>query len=221
MTPARLAAIALSFAAVTALLVWGLFPSPPVADEDAETARDEAPAEAMAEALPLPGEIKPLPTLVPEQLPTPEELERAHPAGPSPTLWRSVSAAEVSMPRPDAKVEEAMPVALDEAHLGSVQPGEQVTLPLPGGGEAQVVVESRKRSESGSISWVGRLQGVEGNYPVVYTQGRDSAFASIMTPTTTYSLESVKGRGWIYRNPEIHNLAPDGSPDFKIPAHTH
>ena len=46
------------------------------------------------------------------------------------------------------------------------------------------------------------------------TYGADAVFASITTPQGSYSLESVNGSGWIYKNPAEVELTQPGKNDY-------
>lgn len=91
--------------------------------------------------------------------------------------------------------------------------GEQVSLPILGG-IVQAKVESARYLQNGDYSWSGHLYGYGSDYPVVMTYGERSVFATITTPQGSYSMESMDGLGWLYKNPAEIELSAHGSSDF-------
>ncbi len=95
--------------------------------------------------------------------------------------------------------------------------GERVEFHLPGGERVQAVVEQVQMHHNGDESWSGHLQGYGDQYPVAVTTGVNSAFATITTPNGSYSMEAVRGAGWVYKNPSETELANPGHIDQVIP----
>ncbi len=95
--------------------------------------------------------------------------------------------------------------------------GERVEFLLPGGERVQAVVEQVQLHQNGDESWTGHLQGHGDQYPVAVTTGANSAFATITTPNGSYSMEAVRGAGWVYKNPSETELANPGHIDQVIP----
>lgn len=79
--------------------------------------------------------------------------------------------------------------------------GDKVELPLLDGTAVTVDVASVKVTESGDYVWSGHLEGRQQDYPVVVTQGPHTSFGMITTPQGSYSMETVDGVGWLYKNP--------------------
>ena len=92
--------------------------------------------------------------------------------------------------------------------------GEQIQLTLLNGEQIVVNVKSSKVTRNGDYSWSGHLDGYGDDYPVVMTYGKTSTFAMITTPQGSYSMESVDGVGWLYKNPAEHELTSPGQEDF-------
>lgn len=95
--------------------------------------------------------------------------------------------------------------------------GEQIVLPLLNGRSAKVNVESTQTSDTGDYVWSGHLDGHESDYPVVMTYGANTTFATITTPEGMYTMESVNGVGWLYKNPSEFELSKPGAVDFLEP----
>jgi hypothetical protein len=101
------------------------------------------------------------------------------------------------------------------------QPGEQLDLHLPGDLSVRADVRSSHLNPNGDYSWRGHLNGYDNEYPIVMTYGQNSVFATVTTPQGSYTLESINGRGWIYKNPAEFELSePDATDYLEIP-HTH
>lgn len=92
--------------------------------------------------------------------------------------------------------------------------GEQVVVPLLNGTSVVVNVISSKVTRNGDYSWSGHVAGYGNDYPVIMTYGSKSAFAMITTPQGSYSMESIDGVGWLYKNPAEHELTAPGHEDF-------
>ena len=100
--------------------------------------------------------------------------------------------------------------------------GDQVELPLLNGESATVEIKSSVVTRNGDYSWSGHLEGYGDDYPVVVTYGDSSSFAMITTPNGSYSMESVNGVGWLYKNPSEHELSHPGVEDYlEIPGESH
>lgn len=126
--------------------------------------------------------------------------------------------AAADMPMPGMPLAEGVsvyePVAVDMENPDFPVPGDQLSLALPGGESVVVTVSSASTLGNGDYSWSGHLQGSGSDYPVVMTYGADAVFASITTPQGSYSLESVNGSGWIYKNPAEVELTQPGKNDY-------
>ncbi len=92
--------------------------------------------------------------------------------------------------------------------------GEQVTLPMFNGKKFVADVQTTSVSANGDYTWRGHLTGQGDSYPVVMTYGEHSTFATITTPDGAYTLESVDGLGWLYKNPSFPELSTPGTNDF-------
>lgn len=101
------------------------------------------------------------------------------------------------------------------------EPGEQVALELPEGGLVNATVISSNENPNGDYSWRGYLDGYGTDYPVVMTYGANSVFATVTTPKGSYTLVSVSGSGWIYKNPSEFELSQPGVEDHMEIPHQH
>ncbi|WP_049630506.1 hypothetical protein [Cellvibrio sp. pealriver] len=134
--------------------------------------------------------------------------------------WQADPQVSPAIPLPDAVVDyEPVSVDMDSPAYPGV--GEQVKLMLPGGSELVAKVASSHENPNGDYSWRGYLEGHGDEYPVVMTYGGNSVFATITTPQGSYTLESVNGSGWVYKNPSEFELSEPGKNDYLEIPHAH
>lgn len=92
--------------------------------------------------------------------------------------------------------------------------GEQIQLPMLNGQSVIANVQSTTTNPNGDYTWSGHVQGYGSDYPVVMTYGEHSIFATITTPEGSYTMESIDGLGWLYKNPAEIELSNPGAKDF-------
>lgn len=92
--------------------------------------------------------------------------------------------------------------------------GEQIQLPMLNGQQLFADVQSTTTNPNGDFTWSGHLQGYGTDYPVIMTYGERSIFATITTPEGSYTMESLDGLGWLYKNPAEIELSNPGAKDF-------
>lgn len=129
--------------------------------------------------------------------------------------WSIESSSEVN-PSFDIneKVSEKEAITFDTRSVTESQVGDRVTFSLPGDQQYAVVVEKTQTHRNGDSSWQGHLEGYGNRYPATFTAGDKSGFATVTTPNGSYSLESVNGSGWVYKNPEEAELTQPGVEDY-------
>ena len=116
----------------------------------------------------------------------------------------------------DERVTVKQPITFHPESVEQVTVGTQVQFSLPEGDHFSATVEKVKISNNGNRSWSGHLDGFGKSYPVVFTSGNNSGFATITTPNGSYSIESINGSGWIYKNPMVRHLTKPGVNDFLL-----
>lgn len=99
--------------------------------------------------------------------------------------------------------------------------GEAVELPMLNGETIVADVESVVTNPNGDYTWRGHLQGHGDAYPIVMTYGATSTMATITTPAGSYSMTSVKGSGWLYKNPAEVQLVDGLHNDYLEPPQHH
>lgn len=92
--------------------------------------------------------------------------------------------------------------------------GEQIQLPMLNGQKVVANIQSIATSPNGDYTWAGHLDGYGDEYPIVMTYGEHSIFATITTPEGSYTMESLDGLGWLYKNPAEVELSNPGAKDF-------
>lgn len=92
--------------------------------------------------------------------------------------------------------------------------GEYISLPMLYGKTLVAKVESATKLPNGDYTWSGHLEGYGTDYPVVMTYGEQSIFATITTPDGSYTMESINGLGWLYKNPAEIELSHPGAKDY-------
>lgn len=146
---------------------------------------------------------------------TPMESPQPNQAN-APDAWRMAdsTAATPSIPVPNG-VSLYEPVSVDMDNPVFPEAGQQTTLTLPGGERLKVNVKTSTTNPNGDYTWRGHLDGYGADeYPVVMTYGGSSVFATVTTPSGSYTLESIKGSGWIYKNPSEFELSAPGARDY-------
>lgn len=104
-------------------------------------------------------------------------------------------------------VQEAAMVQVPPAYELDYGPGDKVRLTLPDGSELPVTVATSRRLRSGDLTWKGFVDGYGEDFPVIFTAGTEAAFATLTSPEGSFTMESVGGTGWVYRN--VHDDGED------------
>lgn len=136
-----------------------------------------------------------------------QALKAAHYAYSEPDLpdrkqvWSPVSdGSEVPPLELNPHITHAEVIRLPEADLLEKNPGDRLSIPLLDGRSLAVTVEDASRLPNGDYSWRGYVEGEEDDFPVIFTVGKNSAFATITSWEGSYTMESVGGVGYLYRN---------------------
>jgi hypothetical protein len=139
-------------------------------------------------------------------------------ASTAPEVWRIGGATDaspsISLP---ARATEYEPVRVDMEHPSYPGPGTKVIVAVPGNESFQVNVEQSAINPNGDYTWRGHVEGYGDDYPVIMTYGHNSVFATITTPKGSYTLETLNGSGWVYKNPSEFELSEHGKNDYLEP----
>ncbi|MGL4250270.1 MAG: hypothetical protein ACRCR1_06410 [Aeromonas sp.] len=132
--------------------------------------------------------------------------------------WQSVEIdADFPLAEPGEAVEQPLAIVLQGDALGHAQVGDSVTLPLPDGSTLEARVTKVILQQGGRRNWQGEIQVDGGSFPVNFTLGGQATFGFIGTPQGSYSVETMGGKGWVYKNPPL-DLGHGGS-DALTPTH--
>ena len=126
------------------------------------------------------------------------------------TVITDTQAISLTLP---PQIETYAAIAVQPQSQQDLFPGKQTQFVLPGEGEVSVTIAEVSPLKSGGYRWTGHLTEYGDQYPAVSTSGKTSAFAMITTPLGSYSMESVNGLGWIYKNPSEQQLSTPGHID--------
>jgi len=117
---------------------------------------------------------------------------------------------------PDVPINDAVisktVVKMDHTSVDYPEPGAKVTMPLLNGETVTATVKQASVAANGDYSWSGHLEGHGTDYPITMTYGEQSAFSMITTPQGSYTMETVNGLGWVYKNPSELELSEPGMP---------
>lgn len=118
------------------------------------------------------------------------------------------------------EVSDKTPINLDPKELDVIATGDSISFSLPGNYQFDAVVKKTTYSRNGDKTLIGHLDGAtspDGDaYPVILTLGSNTTFATILTPYGSYSMETINGQGWIYKNPP-RSILETAETDVVIP----
>ena len=133
------------------------------------------------------------------------------------STWQAIQGA----PEPfvvASAVKEKLTVDMSGVEIGNATSGERMSFILPDGSNVVARVENTWTEANGDKAWSGHVEDAAGpDYRILVMQGSTATFAAINTSKGTYTLESINGRGVVYKNPEMGDVAPHGTTDYLIP----
>jgi cytoskeletal protein RodZ len=145
----------------------------------------------------------------------PQTSQTEMPSGALQTSWQMGDVkSETPAIRLSEKISEYAIVQLDQNAAEHPSVGQQIQLPMLNGASVVAKVEAANTNPNGDYTWSGHVQGYGTDYPVVMTYGEHSIFATITTPQGSYTMESIDGLGWLYKNPAEIELSNPGAKDF-------
>ena len=128
------------------------------------------------------------------------------------TPFQEVDISDIDTIKKKSDVEPVGGVFIAKGQISTLKVGDVVEVPLLGSSNYRVKITERKVNPSGSVSVSGNL--VEDNkYSATFTEGKNSAYASITTPDGAYEVESVGGKGYIYSVSDVERkrVNPNGT----------
>ncbi|MCX7134003.1 hypothetical protein [Aeromonas sp.] len=206
-------------ALLAGVIGWCLWPQPVA--PGLVTEEGEAPAAdpgTLVELTPL--AAMPAPVLKPAPVTAPVKPDRLREDGSQQleTPWQAAEVdADFPLAEPGEGAEQPQPIALQGGELGLAQVGDSVTLPLPDGSTLEARVTKVELQRGGERNWQGEIRVDGDSYPVNFTVGKQATFGFIGTPQGSYSVETLGGKGWVYKNPPLDR--GHGGSDALIPTH--
>ena len=102
-------------------------------------------------------------------------------------------------------------IRMQQGMLANLQVGDSIQLPSIDGTSYALQITNRSVSDTGNVSVDGSYMENEVTYRSILTEGKQSAFISMTTPTGTYEVELQDGIGYIYAVADIENAKIDFS----------
>src|SRR5690606_756773 len=110
-------------------------------------------------------------------------------------LDNSTSFLSPSVFAPSASKE---PIQISRSKLETLFPGDEMYIHSKQLGYSLImVVDQVQDHHDGTLTWLGHLKDVAGDYEVSFTQGPQYTLADIATPTGSYHLQAQGEFGWI------------------------
>jgi hypothetical protein len=206
-------------ALLAGVIGWCLWPQPVA--PGLVTEEGEAPAAdpgTLVELTPLAAMPAPVLKPAPVTAPAKPDLLREDGSQQLETPWQAAEVdADFPLAEPGEGAEQPQSIALQGGELGQAQVGDSVTLPLPDGSTLEARVTRVELQRGGERNWQGEIRVDGDSYPVNFTVGKQATFGFIGTPQGSYSVETLGGKGWVYKNPPLDR--GHGGSDALIPTH--
>lgn len=116
-----------------------------------------------------------------------------------PWQWSDQPERTTDLPLLDV-VRERYRVQLRRGRLVDLEVGDHIPLEIPGQGTLFARVESLMVSPFGDRCWRGHISDGQAYYPVIYTEGPQLTFATIITPQGPYALQATGDYGHLFRD---------------------
>ncbi|MGL4250273.1 MAG: hypothetical protein ACRCR1_06430 [Aeromonas sp.] len=111
--------------------------------------------------------------------------------------------ADFPLAEPSAAAEQPLAIVLQDDALANAHVGDSVSLPLPDSSTLQAKVTQVELQQGGKRNWQGEIQVDGSSYPVNFTVDKKATFGFIGTPQGSYTVETLGGKGWVYKNPPL------------------
>ncbi|GAA3978183.1 hypothetical protein [Allohahella marinimesophila] len=97
-------------------------------------------------------------------------------------------------------------VKVDQMKIETLVPGDTLELPVSfESGSMEMVVDNVEVSDTGEVTWFGRIKDYEEENQVAITQGTTVTIGGITTPNGEYMIESRAAAGWIVPTGTLFN----------------
>lgn len=148
--------------------------------------------------------------------PRPAAADAVDPIAAPSAVWRIAQGPPIEMWIGSEPVL-AVPLHLDGEVVGSVAPGDRLTVPIPELGALEIEIERVASPAEGITVIQGHLAAFEENWPVSITRGPELMLASVTTPSGTWFAEFAGETGWVAFDDLEDRLVDHSIPDMRTP----
>ena len=107
-------------------------------------------------------------------------------------------------------VQPQLAIEIKRNSISKLNIGDTISLPNIGEVGYEAIVSKKIVHNNGSVSITGNLVGSQNNnYSMVFTQGKNSSYASFTTPEGAFEIETVNGQGFVYSVKDIEKVFID------------
>jgi len=114
-----------------------------------------------------------------------------------------------SYTQPLKGIEPLSAISMEKGSIAQSKIGDTLVLPSIDGNSYEIIVKDKSLSATGNISIYGDYMENGITYHSVLTEGKEASFISMTTPTGTYEINLLQGKGYIYSSAEIENKKID------------
>jgi hypothetical protein len=120
------------------------------------------------------------------------------------------------------KIKNVEPIAaikMKQNMIKKLKVGDSLTLPSIDENIYELRIQNHFISERGNTSIDGSFSEGGISYSTILTEGKNSAFMSMNTPSGTYEIEFINGVGLVYESADIENVKIDYNKSDMIHQH--
>ena len=100
-------------------------------------------------------------------------------------------------------------ISMEKNSITHSKIGDTILLPSIEGSNYEMIVKDKSTSATGNVSIHGDYMENGITYHSILTEGKGASFISMTTPTGTYEINLIQGKGYIYASSEIENKKID------------
>lgn len=102
-------------------------------------------------------------------------------------------------------------IGMEKGYISSARIGDILWLPTIDGNTYPVKITARERSNSGNVSIYGDFYDAGVKYSSIFTEGKEFALVTMVTPEGNYEVEIFNGIGFVYSTTDIEDARIDFS----------
>ena len=107
--------------------------------------------------------------------------------------------------KPLEGVEPIAAIAMEHHSISRAKIGDTLVLPSIDGNSYEMIIKDKSISATGNVSVHGDYMENGISYHSIITEGKQSSFISMTTPTGTYEINLMNGQGYAYASADIEN----------------